>query len=380
LPDTLLMVLTVALMHQTLSLMQDRAGGSTAQWLVLGLLLGLAGLSKYTAVFEALAVVVCVLRVHGLQLLRRAAVWGAVALALVLIAPVLVWNAQNHWISFAYQAQHGAGSIWQAAHVLRFLAVQLVVYGPLLLWGVAALVLSAWRRALPYPTLALFFVIPMLLFTYLAGGGSSLPHWTAPAWVALAPFAGWALARVWYGLEHGGSRWVLGTLAAVQGVLSLALPVLMLTAGAPFIAASRGGAVDAVNPFADVHGWQAAGERVRVLASERQLHSVSVQNWTLASRIGWYARPLPVHVLEDRFDQFDLWAGDLPQGGDTLLLDWSHMAYDTPLGAHGFARCELLETVPVQRWGQRIATFTLYDCRNWLGDPQPHLRTQESTP
>jgi hypothetical protein len=80
-----------------------------------------------------------------------------------------------------------------------------------------------------------------------------------------------------------------------------------------------------------------------------------------------------VHVLEDRFDQFDLWAGDLPQGGDALLVDWSHMAYQVPMAPHGFTRCTLLQTLPVQRWGQALASFRFYACRGWEGSPQPVL-------
>ena len=102
---------------------------------------------------------------------------------------------------------------------------------------------------------------------------------------------------------------------------------------------------------------------------------MGVQNWTLASRLGWYARPLPVYVLEDRFDQFDLWAGDLPAGGNTLLVDWSQLAYVVPMGEHGFADCTLLETQDVQRMGNTISTFRFYACHRWSGQqPKPRLQ------
>jgi hypothetical protein len=81
-----------------------------------------------------------------------------------------------------------------------------------------------------------------------------------------------------------------------------------------------------------------------------------------------------VHVLEDRFDQFDLWAGDLPVGGDTLLVDWSQLGYEVPLGAHGFATCALLDTQQVLRWGVPLSVFHFYACRGWAGDPAPQLR------
>jgi len=375
LPDTLLMFLGVLLMGQTRVLMQPAAAVRPAQWLWLGLLLGLAGLSKYTAILAALAVTTCLIAAHGVAVLRNPWLWCSAALALLCVSPVLAWNLQNHWISFTYQAQHGAGHTWQGMNVLRFLLLQLLAYGPLLCWGGMGL------RRVAHPSqryLVLFFVIPFALLAALSGGGSGLPHWTAPAWVALAPFAGVGLAL---SAQSRARRSVL-LLAAVQALLCLALPALMLSAGQPFLAqrAASAEATDPPNPFADLHGWDAAGHRARELAAQHALGSVSVQNWTLASRMGWYARPLPVHVLEDRFDQFDFWAGKLPPGGATLLVDWSQMPYVLPLGVHGFGRCDLLDTQQVSRWGQHVATFRFYACQGWSGDPRPQLQAATASP
>ena len=160
-------------------------------WLLLGALLGLAGLSKYTAIFAALAVALCLLQAHGLRLLRHPPLWAAVVLALLLVLPVVVWNAQHEWVSFRYQLGHGSGGGWKPVEFMRFLVVQLLAYGPLL---VAAL--FGWRYLPPVARpLAWFFIIPFGVLAYLSGGGTSLPHWTAPAWVAAAPLAGLALAR-----------------------------------------------------------------------------------------------------------------------------------------------------------------------------------------
>ncbi|APW44988.1 hypothetical protein RS694_18740 [Rhodoferax saidenbachensis] len=367
LPDSLLMFFTAALMLQTLALMDANTVQRPGPWLLLGLLLGLAGLSKYTAIFAALAVAACLLGAHGVRLLRNPWPWVAVGVALLLVLPVLVWNAQNQWISFTYQAQHGAGSTWQFVHVLRFLLLQVLVFGPLLLWGAS----GVRRTARALRTLGLWFAIPFVVLATLAGGGSSLPHWTAPAWVALAPFAGVALAQV---VQRRGRIWV-GLLVAVQALLCAGFMGLMASGGVPLLPAAQMQAGDAPNPFADLHGWQQAGQRARVLAQEHQLTSVAVQNWTLASRLGWYARPLPVHVLEDRYDQFDWWAGDLPQGGNTLLVDWSQMSYDVPLAPHGFASCTLLDTQDVVRLGRPLSRFWFYACQGWSGDPQPRLKT-----
>lgn len=377
LPDTLLMFFTALLMAQTLTLMQPDALQQPARWLALGVVLGLAGLSKYTAIFAALAVVPALLSVHGLRLLRSPWPWVAMGVAVALVTPVLIWNAQNGWISFVYQTQHGAGSVWQWEHVVRFALVQLVAYGPLMFWGAAGAALTlrfargghatANRPALyslRLSWLLVFFVLPFGVLAAMSGGGSGLPHWTAPAWVALAPFVGLGLAAA--GQRTGVQAWLVRACVALQLALSLGLMGLMASGGA--------GLVKGINPFADLHGWNVASERAQGLARQQGLNRVAVQNWTLASRLGWYARPLPVHVLEDRFDQFDFWAGDLPAGSDALLLDWSQMAYELPLAPHGFASCALLETLPVVHAGATLSTFSLYDCRQWAGTPQPRLK------
>ena len=365
LPDTLLMFFTVAIMGQTLVLMDAQVVRMPAPWLLLGLLLGLAGLSKYTAIFAALGVVMCLWWVHGLRVLRSPWPWAAVVVALVVVSPVLIWNAQNSWISFTYQANHGAGSIWRISSLLQFLVLQLGVFGPLLMWAWSR---SALQASAPQ-VLRVFFVVPFLVLAALSGGGSSLPHWTAPAWVALAPFAGLGLAHAVRTAQRKGLLFLL----TLQGAISVALLVLMVTGGVPFAAGKVGARADVPNPLADVHGWEKAGQRARALAQQQGIASVAVQNWTLASRLGWYAKPLPVVVLEDRFDQFDIWAGDLPAGGDTLLVDWSQMAYEVPLGAHGFRQCDLLDTQGVQHLGAALSTFRFYACRGWAADPKPQL-------
>ncbi len=368
LPDSLLMLLSAALMYQSMVLMQPAAQHVWRHWLVLGILLGLAGLSKYTAIFAALAVAACLIRVHGWQVLRSAKLWASVAIALVLVLPVAYWNWQNQWISFTYQAKHGAGSGWQALHLAQFLIVQTLAFGPLLWWGWSggrSLASGQLRWLLG------FFLIPFSVFTVLSGGGTGLPHWTAPAWVALAPFAGVGLAHA---LQTDQRRWVVG-LMTVQALLCTALPLMMASGGMPFMQGRVANAQssDPPNPFADLHGWDLAGATALRLAREQGLSSVSVQNWTLGSRIGWYARPLKIHVLEDRFDQFDLWAGDLPVGASTLLIDWSQMPYAVPLGAHGFAQCAPLAQQTVTRLGFTLAEFRFSACTGWSGNPQPKL-------
>ena len=368
LPDTLLMLFTAAVFWQTLRMLDPLEVQRARAWLLLGALLGLAGLAKYTAIFVALPVLLCLLLAHGARVVLRPWPWLALLLALLLVSPVFVWNARHDWISFTYQLKHGAGSHWQASQVLVFLLAQVLVYGPLLLWGALALLrprVTALRWHAAQLALLSFFALPFAVLLYLSGGGSGLPHWTAPAWVALAPFAGVGLAALW----AAGRRRVIWVMGVAQALFCVLLYALMLLAGPPWV--SSQGQPEPINPFTDFYGWDVLGQRAQALAREHGVSHLAVQNWTLASRFAWYARPLPVHVLDPAFDQFSLWSGDLPPGASAVLMDWSQMAYKLPVGAGRFERCTPLETLPVQRAGRAVASFSLYLCQGWGGQPAP---------
>ncbi len=360
LPDTLLMFFTLITVWVTLELMQPAAIHRLSLWVVLGIALGLAGLSKYTAIFAAVAVALCLFSAHGWRILQRAGLWLALVIALLLVVPVAYWNATHDWISFRYQVAHGSGGGWQGLHFLRFMVVQIVVYGALLFWG--------WKGIAPaHRPLLAFFAIPFAVLAYLSGGGTSLPHWTAPAWMALLPFAGIGLAT---SLEQGRFR-LIATFATLQTGLTLILITLLLTGGFPVITNTQGEGNETApsNPFADVYGWEEAGTRARTLAQQHHLPRIAVQNWTLASRMAWYARPLPVHVLADGLtdglDQFTLWWGKFPADENALLVQWSQLMRHE---SSRFADCQLLDTQTVTRFGHPLSEFRFYACYHYRND------------
>ena len=372
-PDTLLLALTPAVMLVTWRL-TGRAGraAETLDWVWLGVLLGLAGLAKYTAVFLALGTAIVLFRAHGLCMLRERGVWLALLIALLMITPVLWWNARHEWISFAYQLGHAAGQQdWLPRRVALFALVQVLGFGVLPLVGVWW---SLRRRGgdrkdhEPLIFCAAFAVPALLAYLYLSGRGSTLPHWAAPSWLALLPAAGAACAR----LAGSARRWLRGLLAW-QFLSCAALGALLLTAGvgverdAQKLTLPGRGDSGAANPFADLYGWDEAAVRARALAARHGVAALAVRNWSLASRVAWYARPLPVRVLPRHYDQFDLWFGAVKPGDSVLLVDWSRMSFPLPEGPGQFAGCQWLDSLPVRHAGRQIAHFNFLLCRNWQG-------------
>ena len=391
-PDTLLLPITCAVMVVTCRLSDVQHARSWHLWLYLGLLLGLAGLTKYTAVLLAVGVVLALLLAHGPRWLTWPQPWVAALLAGVLISPVIVWNATHDWISFAYQFGHAKGNAdWRPSRVAAFMLVQVLGYGLLLIVGAW----SAWRRSrhqgdavadLPHPMsipqfCACFGLPTLLLLSYLSGRGSTLPHWSAAAWAALVPAAALGCVSLWQ-----IRRKTLIALGIFQALSCILVAGLMLSGGIasePGVQASSapGQKVPGTqfNPIADLYGWDVAARHARVLAAAKtegsQTPTLAVFNWTLASRIAWYAGPMPVKVVQRHLDQFGLWWGVLERGENVLLVDWSQMSFVPPVAADQFERCELLEQQPVMRWGRQIAHFNFMLCRNWQGPVGLQLET-----
>ena len=356
LPDTLLAPLSLGLMLMALRwLSKDHF--TMGDWIITGVLLGLAGLSKYTAAFTALALLLIFLSAPRKAWITKSGFWLAALIALILIAPVLYWNWINDWISFKYQIAHGSGGQWLWRRLGAFLGVQIAVFGPLLILGVI-IFLKDCMHATKFSLLALlgFFFIPFIIFASLSGGGG-LPHWTTPAWFCLAPFAGIGLARVW---AHQ-RRLLFRILFFVQVALCCIGFGYVLSGGISSAAVKS-------NPIADLYGWKIAGQKAAELSKATGATGIAVQNWTLGSRAAWYASPTPVFILDQRQDQFDLWFGALPKGANVLLINWSGMSFGAPIGPKAaFERCEPLDSLEVLRFGQVLSKFDFSLCTNWQG-------------
>ena len=125
------------------------------------------------------------------------------------------------------------------------------------------------------------------------------------------------------------------------------------------------------NPIADLYGWNTAGQKIKALSAQYGIKAIAVQNWTLASRLAWYAKPLPTYVLDQRVDQFDLWSGPLAIGSDVILLNWSNMSFDSPISETAFESCENIDSLNVHRLGRTISKFDFLLCKNWQGNSLP---------
>jgi len=335
--------------------------GKTMSWLAIGVMFGLAGLSKYTAVLLVFGTALIVLQGQWRQLLTPW-LWGGVVIAMVVISPVLWWNLQHDWISISYQLGHGMPERnWSLQRVGLSLLGQFLAYGPLLVVAAVMATLSGINNSRHRFTL--FLAWPLLLFFgWNSGYEPSLPHWTLIGWALLLPTAAYWLVTRWANLSVRILAWGGGGYSVV---LVLLVHSSLFTPWLPF--------EDERYPLADLYGWEQAADRALELAAANGVEGseplpLYAGNWSFASHIAWYARPAQVKVSDDKYTQNDIWFGS-PVVGESAILVVPYQFRNEPQsnGTQRFKQCELRESVPVI-FRQRTATsYQLYLCREYLG-------------
>ena len=361
LPDTPLLLLGLLLLRVLHSIVIE---GRVRYWIWLGVLLGLAALSKYTSITLLVTVVLALTVSKQWRQLLTPWPWLSIVIGSILIMPILYWNYRHDWISFLYQLHHGTGnSSWDWLRFLASEGAQLLTYGPgLVIFGLIALAAGVrqWRESGVW--LCILFSVPvLLLFGMGAGYEMTLPHWTSLGWAGLAPLTAYWLLRHWESL------WVrIGVRSAI--IYSVAvIAIIFSELISPWMPFS-----DNENPLRDLYGWSQASHRAEQLRRQMSVGQdestplLFTDNWTYGSRLAWYARPSKVQITDNRYDQFDIWFGSPQNDARGIMVLWPDQDAVPVTGGQGeFTECVLRDRLPISTHGQLISTFSFYACHGF---------------
>ena len=171
------------------------ASGSWGWWLLAGAAAGLGLLTKYTMVIFALSVLLHLALTPALRRhFRNPWLYAAMALALLVFAPNLWWNAQHGWPTLRHTEDIShlngeAGLHWN--HLGEFLGGQFGVMGPV--FFAAWLALTLWRPRRWYADeryrFLACFALPFLgLISLQALAGRANANWGAMAYASATIF------------------------------------------------------------------------------------------------------------------------------------------------------------------------------------------------
>jgi len=354
-PDGPLLSGWAAAMYFTVRAIDEERG----RWLLLaGLAAGGAALGKYTGflllpqIFLAL-----LLDPRGRRLLATPWPWLGVALAAAVFSPVLLWNAERHWVSFFFQSE-GRTSTFAFRPVLvgRFVGLQAGMVSPLLWLALMAspfLAARRWRE--PSWRLAALFSLPLIVimvavspFHWVKG------NWGAPAYpAALMAFGALALES-WERAWVRRFTWAAGGLAALSSVYVHLMP---LVPGLPFPARDE--------MFA---GWRQLAGRVEAERQAAGGDAVVVGcTYKPAAELQYYLPGRPFTQSSGIFGQngleFDEWLDPAALRGRQAILVVDGREKDVCGGRETL--CRPLVALPpetVLRGQDQVTTFSLWRC------------------
>ncbi len=305
------------------------------QWLWVGLWMGLGFLSKYTELFQLLCWgVFFALWPPARKQLRRPGPYLALLVNLVCALPVLIWNAQHHWITVTHVAgDAGLGSAWKPTlrYLGEFLGAEAGLLNPVFFVALVWAATVYWRRGRHDPRLVYFFSMGAPLFlAYLIHSFRSrvLPNWIAPS----------VLPLFFLMVIYWDTRWRLGAARIKPWLiagLTLGLTGVALFHNTDLVPKLIGWRLPvSQDPLHRVRGWsdvaRVGGEAREKLLTEGKPVFIIGDHYSLVGEISFYlpeakaavaGDPLVFYRTDSRtINQFHFWPGYENRKGENAIF------------------------------------------------------------
>jgi 4-amino-4-deoxy-L-arabinose transferase-like glycosyltransferase len=325
-PDAPLLASTGITMYAAVRALQSPVGSRTSLWwwIIAGAGAGAAMASKYTGVIVPASVFIALIARSTLRArLAEPGPYVACAVALLVLLPMLAWNAAHDWMSFGFQLRHGLAGPARGTPLgreLEMIGGQAGLVSPILF---VLLAVAVWRALRGAGTgerfvLAVVATVCFGVFMLSALRKPVEANWPALAYVAAIPL----LASATF--SHVGWRWFrAGWILAAA--LTLTIYVHAVVSILPIPAPK--------DPVARSAGWDSLARATEAardsLLSEpdRRRHPVHVagNRYQDASELAFHMRGQPRTFslnLLGRANQYDLWPPFAHQArsGDALVL------------------------------------------------------------
>ena len=379
-PQSVFWLLSLYLLLQVLP-DKDLSKPSRRRMLLVGVVIGLAMLSKYTSAFLVMGAVAYVL-LYNRNWLKTKEFYLAMLLAMLVFSPVIIWNAYNHFISFGFQSGRAgmfSGGL-KPAYFFTELGGQLLYNNPINVVLIIIALLAILRRTLltdiSSQRILLLISLPLIAtFLIIALFRQTLPHWTAMAYLTLIPLAAAKIRSL-----QGTMRWMPLPLAFALGLMLVIISVgaFQVQSGLfklddPKSEITKMGSND---PSLDMYGWRQLRDKMPAIIERDKLTDVMGPDpvfvsfrWFPLANIDYYvARPLGMKVLAiGKFEDIHhyAWINNFRGGFNENMNAYyitSGRDFQDPIPRYStyFQTIEPCDTIPVIRGGRVSMYFFVY--------------------
>lgn len=311
--------------------------GRPRAWLLAGVSIGLGLISKYTiAMLVPAAFLFMILDPPSRRWLLRWEPYAALIIAAMIFSPVILWNAQHDWASFAFQTSRRLAEAPRFALHKLFISV-LVLLTPV---GLLTLLVSRFTRTQGvsddsadarrrWLLIRSVVLVPLCVFVLFSLRHDVKIDWTGALWLGAVPALATSIAS--YGTT--GVRGVRAWVHSAWGPTSVFM-LLLYAAGLHYLALGLPGVGYSERLELVPVGWRDLGRQINSIANDIHRQSgmepviVGMDRYELASQLAFY---LPDHhrsvndtSSRNLFGQNGLmygrWASSLVVGNRPLLL------------------------------------------------------------
>ena len=271
-------------------------------WTGLGIIVGVGLLSKYTmAFFYICSFLYIILRKR--DLLFKFHPWIAFLVSMLVFSPVILWNAQNHWVTFLHtagQAHLSEGFIIKPERFFEFIGSQIGVISPIMFIFIALSLFYLYKEC----SLLWWFCVPILAFFLLKSLHAKVQaNWALPGYITGIIATSLYVVKKWQSFSK--QRKLLFILGVSISVLITILAHYPAAIRIPY----------KFDPSVRLRGWEELGEyiseKIKYELPEETLFIFS-DSYQVTAELAFYVNGHPKVFcinLGRRMNQYDLWEG-----------------------------------------------------------------------
>ncbi|MCF7826319.1 MAG: glycosyltransferase family 39 protein [Candidatus Marinimicrobia bacterium] len=370
-PDTPLLFTWAACIFALWKLVQSE---NPKWWYIAGLFMGLAWLGKYSGIMLVPSVLLfTMVSKNQRKWLLTPHPYLGVLLAILVFSPVLIWNAQHDWMSFAFQGSQRAAGMgqWKLRFVGELFGSQFFILSPYLFVVVFATLIRYGRRLFSDLDDKILLLLSSGLITsifFIAISFRSLVkmNWLAPAY--------WSLIILGiYHLFQSPQRFNRMRIGIISSLIFLGIGISVVAI--PNVPLGEG------NTWS---GWKQAADDVEALKDsllqEGENPFIFSTNYKASSLLKFYLPDQPRTYAQDIIGepalQFDLWPKTEELRGRSGLLvvdNRREYRFKSKKIIPYFSEVKKLRTIRIENFGKLVRKIDIYLCSDYKGMGQEPL-------